>query len=251
MVKKILLWAGLAILGVALVGAAVAWAASEVRPSGQEGPAADALAKKMENALNREAWDKTGAVTWRFRDTNAHLWDRRRNLAKITWGDREVLVNLDTQQGIAFQKGKRLTGEEAAKWVEKGWLHWVNDAFWLTAPFKTFDPGVSRSLVISAKGDSALLVSYQSGGNTPGDAYLWRLSPEGKPVSWKMWVSVIPVGGVKVPFDEWTETETGAVLPSGHTGWISLYLTEVKTTFDLQDWYPDTDPFEPLLQLEE
>ncbi|MDP5170389.1 MAG: hypothetical protein NWR72_09085 [Bacteroidia bacterium] len=247
MIKKTLRWVGLVVAGLILIGLAVAWAFSEVRPDGVTGVAANELANRMEQVLQVQAWEETGAVMWSFPGGHDHLWDKDRNLAKINWGENEVLVNLDTKEGVAFKKGKQLSGSDARDMVQKGWEYWVNDAFWLTAPFKAFDPGVQRSVVVTEAGDSSLLVSYKSGGDTPGDAYLWHFDEEGKPDSWKMWVSIIPIGGIKVPFDGWLETETGAILPVSHSGLLSINLTGVKTAFELIEWFPNSDPFAPLL----
>jgi hypothetical protein len=49
------------------------------------------------------------------------------------------------------------------------------------------DEGTTRSLVKNEDKTNGLLVSYASGGVTPGDAYLWKLDANGLPQSYKMW----------------------------------------------------------------
>lgn len=247
MLKNTLKWIGLVVSGIIFIGLGVAWVLNEIRPTGVPGEAADRLARKMESALNVTAWDTTGAVTFGFAGAR-HVWDRKRQLSKVIWDDHEVLVDLTTREGLARYRGEILSGKEATTAINKAWKRWVNDSFWLTAPFKAFDTGVTRELVIDSSGDSTLMVAYQTGGSTPGDAYLWKLDETGRPVSWKMWVSIIPVGGLEVPFDGWTETETGVILPTMHSGILSIELTDVKTTSDLKDWYQDEDIFAPLLK---
>ncbi len=247
MIKSTLKWIGLVVSGLILIGLAMAWVANEIRPQGIPGEIADNLARKMKASLNGKAWDETGAVAFNFFG-NQHLWDRKRQLSKVVWDDYEVLVDLTTREGVAMYRGEILTGKDATETIDKAWKKWVNDAFWLTAPFKAFDTGVTRELVIDKAGDSTLMIQYQTGGNTPGDAYLWKLDETGKPVSWKMWVSIIPVGGIKVPFDGWTTTETGAMLPTGHSGLLGIDITGVKTAEDLSEWYPESDPFEMLVK---
>lgn len=247
MIKGTLKWTGLVVSGLVLIGLALAWVANEIRPPGIPGEAADQLARKMEASLNVTAWDTTGAVAFNFFG-NQHVWDRKRHLSRVKWDDYEVLVDLTTREGVASLDGEMLEGKESLKIVDKAWKKWVNDAFWLTAPFKAFDTGVTRELVIDQAGDSSLMVQYQTGGSTPGDGYLWKLDESGKPVSWKMWVSIIPVGGIKVPFDGWTTTETGAVLPTDHSGLLGISITDVKTAEDLSEWYPESDPFEALIE---
>ena len=52
-----------AILLLGLLGVMVVlYSMSEDRPEGSPGPDADALARSMEAAVNKEAWDRTGAV---------------------------------------------------------------------------------------------------------------------------------------------------------------------------------------------
>lgn len=232
--------------GLILIGLALAWVANEIRPQGIPGEAADNLARKMKASLNGKAWDETGAVAFNFFG-NQHLWDRKRQLSRVVWDDHEALVDLTTREGVAMYRGEILTGKDATETILKAWKKWVNDAFWLTAPFKAFDTGVTRELVVDKSGDSTLMIQYQTGGNTPGDGYLWKLDETGKPVSWKMWVSIIPVGGIKVPFDGWTTTETGVILPTGHSGVLEIDIIGAKTAEDLSEWYPESDPFEMLL----
>jgi hypothetical protein len=78
-------------------------------------------------------------------------------------------------------------------------------------------------------GTQALLVTYTSGGDTPGDSYLWKLQPNGFPISFKMWVSIIPIGGIEASWDEWQVTESGAFLPARHSiGPITLDMGDVR-----------------------
>lgn len=248
MLKRILLYTGIALAGLALIIVGALWAMNEIRPEGRPGPAADALARKMEQSLNVAAWDSTGAVRWSFRGSHEHLWDRERHVARVKWDDNEVLVNLIDRSGLAWQDGQAVEGTAGEKLVQTAWEYWVNDAFWLVAPFKAFDAGTSRAIVTNDSGTDQLLVTYGSGGATPGDAYLWQLDEAGKPLAWKMWVSIIPVGGLKVPWSAWTEISTGALLCHRHEGLLSLELQDVEGTHHLQDWFPTADPFAPLLE---
>ena len=97
------------------------------------------------------------------------------------------------------------------------------------APFKVFDEGVSRQIVDTPEGQN-LLVSYASGGVTPGDSYLWQIGEDGKPVSYKMWVKIIPIGGVKATWENWIETQKGLFLAQNHKlGSLSLEMENIKT----------------------
>lgn len=229
--------------GIVCIGLAIAWAVHEIRPIGEEGPAADRLARRMERQLGVEHWNSTGAVRFEFIGGLRHLWDRKRQLSRLSWKDNVVWVDLQQQTGVAERNGKRLSGIEAQELIDFAIKRWNNDGFWLTAAFKTFDPGVRRELVIGAAGDSTLAVHYDSGGSTPGDSYQWFFDKSGKPVSWKMWVSIIPIGGISVSFPAWTKTATGAVLPSQFTPFSAFEIKGIDTAENLEMWFPDRDPF--------
>ena len=52
------------------------------------GPEADALARAIEQAVDRPAWERTGAVSWLARTGARHLWDRQRRPASPDWNSR-------------------------------------------------------------------------------------------------------------------------------------------------------------------
>lgn len=228
--------------------AAVGWWLHEPRPEGQSGAAADALARDMMAAVNAQAWDSTGAVRWTFPGGHQHLWDRQRHLAQVRWDDYEVLVNLNTRRGVAFENGTKLSAGETEDLVEQAWAFWVNDAFWLNPVVKAFDQGTERLLVDTEGDPKALLVRYRSGGATPGDAYLWHLDPETKrPQRWKMWVSVIPVGGLSATWSGWQQLATGAWVATHHEmGPVPLEITDLTGASTLTELAGGEDPFAPL-----
>ncbi|MCB1057604.1 MAG: hypothetical protein KDD11_19055 [Acidobacteria bacterium] len=223
-------------------------AESEPRPKLEPSAGADALAEAMIAAVHGQAWQETGAVRWTFRGSRQHLWDRKRQLERARWDDVEVLIDLATRQGRAWKQGEEVAGPERDKLVEKAWEAWVNDSFWLNPVVKAFDEGTRRGLVQLDGNDRGLLVEYSSGGVTPGDAYLWILGPDDRPVRWKMWVSIIPVGGVEASWEGWTELETGALVATRHKLALGkVDLTDVAGAANLTDLEPGPDPFAPLL----
>lgn len=246
--RRILLAAlGLPLLLVlAIVLAATALA--DPRPEGTPGPEAEALADAMTAAINQEAWDATGAVKWSFRGSRHHLWDRQRQLARVQWGEVEVLVELESQSGRAWKGGRELEGEKAEKLVRKGYEAWVNDSFWLNPISKAFDPGTTRGLVPQDDGTRGLLVEYTSGGVTPGDAYLWLIGDDDLPVGWRMWTSNIPIGGARATWESWIELGTGAKISTLHDLAIGkLEMVGVVGAATLAELEPGDDPFAPLL----
>jgi hypothetical protein len=229
----------------ALLGALVAWAAlsNEPRPTGAvEGPEADALARRMLEAVHQDAWKDTGAVRWDFSGRHQLLWDRKRHLARVQWDGKEARLDVWTRQGKAWEDGVELQGDEAQAVVEQAYAWWVNDSFWLHPMERFFDPGVTRALTKDELGRPALLVSWAQGGVTPGDAYLWSVGEDGLPARWKMWVSVLPIGGVEATWEGWTTLASGAKVSTLHKlGPLDVAL-KVEAAKNLSDLEPD-DPF--------
>jgi hypothetical protein len=221
---------------------------SSPRPVGAADEAADALAHKMVEASGGAAWKRTGAVTWTYAGRYNHLWDRDRQLVRVRKDGFEAFVELRRVRGIASQDGVRLEGAERDEAVREAYAAWANDSFWLNAPIKAFDPGTTRARVAQEGGRDALLVAYSSGGVTPGDAYLWHLDEAGRPVSWQMWVSIIPIGGLRASWQGWVKLSTGAwVSTSHHIGPIHIEVTELSGAQTLDQLQPGPDPFKPLL----
>ncbi|MFH1571029.1 MAG: hypothetical protein ABIL09_23755 [Gemmatimonadota bacterium] len=215
-------------------------------PPGTTGPEAETLARRLVEAVDGEAWQRTGAVRWTFAGRQHHLWDRRRNWARVRWGDDAVLLDLDTRRGLAWRGGRPVAESEAGPLVERAWKHWVNDAFWLNPAVKVFDPGVERRLVTEG-GAPALLVTYSTGGATLGDSYLWLPGPDGLPRTWLMWVSIIPLGGLSATWDGWQTLATGARVATRHRIlFYTLKLDEVAGAASLADLEPGDDPFAAL-----
>lgn len=221
---------------------------NEKLPVGSEPAKADSLANEMLKAVNDAAWKATGAAKWNFMGRHEHIWDKNRNLALVKWKKFEVYVDNNQRKGIAFKNGEQITGEKADKLVQKAWEFWINDSFWLNPVSKAFDEGTTRTLVTTKRGHKGLMVSYSSGGSTPGDSYVWLLDENNLPYAWKMWVSIIPIGGIKVPWNGWITTETGAKICNLHdTKIIDLKLKDVHTAKDIIA-LEGADIFEPLIQ---
>jgi len=147
----------------------------------------------------------------------------------VRWGDKLVKLHTKSVTGTAYVSGKQVTGDEANELIQAAWSHFCNDSFWLAAPYKIRDPGTSRSLVSLENGTNALLVSYDSGGVTPGDSYLWMLDDAGLPTAWKMWVNIIPLGGLKTSWENYKTLPSGAVVAQTHEfPMITLELSDIS-----------------------
>lgn len=229
--KKLLKWIGimfvLLIMGVILF----AWIKSEPLPKGKTGAEADALAQKMLAALNNEAYQQTRYLEWSFRgNKNYYRWDKELGFCHIRWDDYKVVLNLNNpEKSEATKSHKPLEKKEEKAIIEKALAFFNNDSFWLVAPYKVFDKGSERAVVTLENGKNGLLVTYGEGGSTPGDSYLWLLEDNNFPNAFKMWVGVIPIGGIEASWDKWLVTESGAFLPESHEfGPMDFDMGEVR-----------------------
>jgi len=186
-------------------------------PVGKQGIEADQLATKMLNSLDYDAYKATDYIEWTFKGKHHYKWYKTQKRCEVFWD--HFKVDLDLQQlnnSKVYVADQHYEGIEKQDYIKKAEAYFNNDSFWLVAPYKVFDLGVKRSIVTTEQGDKALLVTYTSGGTTPGDSYLWHLDTNGKPVSYQMWVDILPVGGLKATWDNWTTTKSGAQLPTTH-----------------------------------
>ncbi|APZ47910.1 hypothetical protein BW723_17120 [Polaribacter reichenbachii] len=195
---------------------------NEDLPQGKKGKEADALAIKMYNAINHEAFENTEILKWSFRNEHFYTWHKQQNIVHISWAENKVTLNTkQPEKSVVYVDGKI---SENKKLIKQAQGYFNNDSFWLIAPYKIFDAGTERS-IIKHEGKNALMVTYTSGGSTPGDSYLWILDENYYPTSFKMWTSVIPIGGVSGSWSNWKKTEAGIKLPTKHT--LSLFGLEI------------------------
>lgn len=200
-------------------------------PVGTAGSEADALAKSMLEAINYTAYENTRYMEWSFAGGAHHYkWDKEKNNVEVRWDAIVVQLNLNSySKSEVTKKGTSLQGKAKKNAILKAVSFFNNDSFWLVAPFKVFDPGTERRIVIGKDGKKQLLVTYTSGGSTPGDSYLWKLGVNGFPESFQMWVKIIPIGGLEASWDDWKIMESGVFLPASHQmGPFSLEMGNLK-----------------------
>jgi len=248
--KRAAMWIGAILLSVIVAVAITAAIVNEPRPAGRPGPQADALAATFERAVDIEAWERTKAVRWTFAGRHRHLWDRGRDVARVRWGDVEVLLRLNDRSGRAYEADAEVRGAAAARLVERAYAFWVNDAFWLNPLSMMRGDSVRRELVTLDDGGEALLITYTSGGLTPGDAYLWLPGDDGLPRAWRLWVSIIPIGGVETSWAAWQRLDTGALISTRHEGplGLTIELSDVAGAETLGELGEEPDPFAPLFE---
>ncbi|MEQ8239545.1 MAG: hypothetical protein RIA69_10055 [Cyclobacteriaceae bacterium] len=198
----------------------------EPLPEGKTGPEADLVANKMLAALNKEAYDSATMISWSFRGAHQYEWNKPNNEVEVQWDDITVNFNTTTLTGNAKKAGENLKGEALKEAIDQAWQFFANDSFWLVAPYKVFDPGTKRTLVDTPQG-YGLLISYSSGGVTPGDSYLWLLDENYFPTGWKMWTQIIPLGGVEFTWTNW-EKYGGFWLAKDHEWLISVPIMDIQ-----------------------
>ncbi|HHG86724.1 MAG TPA: hypothetical protein ENJ82_18390 [Bacteroidetes bacterium] len=217
-------------------------------PEGKAGLAAEQLADKMLKAINIEAWNKVQFLEWDFPGGHHHLWDRNRNLVEVKWDNHRALIHPNIGTGSVYTDGKLEEGVAKKTLVEKAIHLFQNDSFWLIAYTKIKDPGTTRKIVELEEGNQGLLVTYTSGGVTPGDSYLWLLSDDGRPYAWQMWVDLIPLGGMELTWEDWRVLPNGALLaPSHKAPFFSVDILNVQVGNSLQELGHDSNTFAKIL----
>lgn len=162
-------------------------------PNGIRGDVAEDLADEMLEALNKPGFDSIKHISFTYVGLHSYAWDRENNNVTVSWGENEIF--LDLNQPV----------ENYTVLQYKAYQYFINDTFWLIAPFKVRDDGVVR-LSVPLEDGRGLLITYTSGGLTPGDSYLWVLDEKGFPTSWKLWTSNVPIGGLEFTWENWQET---------------------------------------------
>ena len=196
---------------------------NESLPEGEKGEKADLLAKKMLAAIDHENFKNAEILEWNFRGNHFYKWHKQAHIVEVSWDKNKVILQLkDTQKSKVYIENQLVENQEM---IQKATGFFNNDSFWFIAPHKIFDKGTERSIV-NYEGKDALLITFSSGGTTPGDSYLWILDENFIPTTYKMWVKIIPIGGVSATWNDWKKTEAGFKIPTKHT--LSLFGLEIK-----------------------
>ena len=234
--KRVIKWS-LRILG-GLVALALALAIAAYlmfdmpKPEGVSDQGADVLARRVQAAVEDDRWGEVEYIEWRFGGRRHHAWSRCAEEVTVTWPDAQVRLDLAAGTGTIL----RGEGDDL---VETARGYFFNDAFWLYPMRTFFDAGVTRTRVALAPEEimalgvqgEALMVTYASGGVTPGDTYLWLLDEAHRPVAWRMWVSILPIGGLKATWEDWQPLSEGPLVSRRHRlpFGMNVEITDVKT----------------------
>ncbi|BDS11265.1 hypothetical protein [Aureispira anguillae] len=215
-------------------------------PEGKQGAEAEALANKMLQAVNQEAWDSTNYVEWTFVGMHDFVWDKKRHLVKVSWKDYSVLLNPNTMKGKIYRDGQEQAEDPSI--LETAYSYFTNDAFWMNGYVQIRNGNPELRAVDLEDGTKGLLVTYPTGGVTPGDSYLWMLNEDGLPKAWRMWVGIIPIGGIEVSWENWKTLASGAKIAQNHNAGIAdIAITNIKSYQTWQEGGWDEDIFAPIL----
>jgi hypothetical protein len=141
-------------------------------------PRAAALAERvLEKMGGREAWERTRFVFWNFMGSRRLWWDKRIGDLRLESGNRVVLVNLNTHEGRAFEKGQEILEPSLRKSsLEKAYAAFINDSYWMFMPYKLRDPGVhladlGEGKTQAGRAAEVLELTFDGVGLTPKNRY--------------------------------------------------------------------------------
>ena len=189
---------------------------NEKLPDGTTGDAADRFANNILKAIKHDRYLATDYIQWSFRNKHHYLWNKKQGTVRVQWDDYTAHLNLN-DASKSYLENKDITPKEKKELLAKALAYFNNDSFWVVAPHKLFDTGVTRKLVSLEDGTEGLLITYNSGGTTPGDSYLWKVDDNYIPKSYQMWVSIIPIGGIEASWEDWKTMDSGAYLSQRHS----------------------------------
>jgi hypothetical protein len=189
-------------------------------PEGQQGAKPSTYRQRVA-AINQTAWDSTAAVSFSFKEITI-ISGTKRNLVQVEWA-MKVLYNTQTIEGIAYENGKNLPTLKN-RCYKKG----MTTSIMIHSGLSRLSNYEMLVLQVMQDNQEALLITYASGGSTPGDSYVWFVDQNYRPKAWRMWVSIIPVGGLETTWEK-IENISNNLKLQNHKGLIDLKLEDVET----------------------
>ena len=180
-------------------------------PVGVKSEKAEQLYKKVIDASAYDMWQKDIAAVgfiWhaqfildKVSIVHHFFWDKKRGFVEVSWDNIKVQFDKkNLKNTVVFIDKKVITDTKKIKDLTyEAYSFFINDSFWLN-PLFTINSPDSEKLYVS---DRELLVTFNKGGVTPGDSYLFSLDESYRINSMKMWVSTIPIKGIKVTFEDY------------------------------------------------
>ncbi|HET9794255.1 MAG TPA: hypothetical protein VFS34_07320 [Thermoanaerobaculia bacterium] len=153
-------------------------------------PRAEKIGRAMIDAMGgNAAWEHARWFRFDFtvvRDGKkvasfSHWWDRWTGRYRVEGEDAggvpwKAYINVNTKDGDYWVNGAKTEGDTRAKGLERAYGRFINDSYWLLAPWKIFDPGVTLDYVGEVAGTAGnpcdeIRLSFSGVGLTPKDVY--------------------------------------------------------------------------------
>jgi hypothetical protein len=214
-------------------------------PKGADDIYADVLGRKIELATGKADFDNFRYLRWTSPGSHHFVWDKTKQLVVVEFSDYMVLLNLsDRTSSMVFEEGEKVVKPgDKQKIIEKAYSHFCNDSFWLIAPFKLFDEGVKRQLVTQGS-QQKLLISYESGGVTPGDQYLWHFNKDFLPTGVQMWTSKVLLDGIYFSWENYKTLSGDAKIALTHKfGFLNIGIEDLEAGNNMTDLKLEVNPF--------
>ncbi|PIQ60589.1 MAG: hypothetical protein COV99_10835 [Bacteroidetes bacterium CG12_big_fil_rev_8_21_14_0_65_60_17] len=176
---------------------------------------ADSLAMRSFDAVGGpEAWSRVRYLKFDFgREAGiektvfrTHLWDRATGDYRLEWDQDEdrivVVFNVNTREGTAAANGEVLATDTQEDLLARAYRAYINDTYWLLAPIKLLDEGVTRTLVPDSATveQEVIKLTYDGVGLTPGDQFwFWLNRTTGQLQTW----GYVLEGREKAPITKW------------------------------------------------
>ncbi len=214
-------------------------------PKGEPGEAAEKMTQRMLAAADFEKWKATSAVSFVFREDDRVFWDKKRRLIEVQFKKNLVQFSEVSGKSLCFE-GERRLFDECGELTAAAVKRFYNHTYWLNPAFHIDTPNAVRAIAETDK----LLVSFKSGGSTPGDTYLFTVDNEGKLSEMRMWVSTLPLKGARATFSNYQTSATGVRIALDHkvASLASVNLSELQ----MYAAYPEAgkpDRFQGLLEI--
>lgn len=218
-------------------------AISEEIPESTNDNLATSIAKQIEAATGKADFDNFRYLRWSTIRNHSFVWDKTQKQVIVHFSDYKVLLNLDHLDSSRVFEEEHLTDNKKVAIIQKAYSHFCNDSFWLIAPYKLFDEGVQRTLVKRGS-KNQLMITFASGGVTPGDSYLWYLDDNHLPTGVQMWTQKIPVDGIYITWENFKVVSGTSQIALDHKfGPINIKIENLEAGNSMHDLKLDKDPF--------
>lgn len=134
---------------------------------------ADAVMHSMGGRTN---WDNTRYLSWGF-GSDEQVWDKWTGDFRYQRNNLVVLMNVNTQEGRAWEDGQEITDSEALQErLKSAYRGWVNSGYWFIMPYKLKDSGVTLKYLgegnmEDGRAAEILELTFENVGLTPQNKY--------------------------------------------------------------------------------